>query len=121
MTNNNTINKTSAAVLTLGAGLGNSEFKFDFSRFNLENIDQGISALKVSGNTNLQSAHEMLVFAIQHYVQHGDYTKIPALIDAINEGLGKAKHNEAIFYLRKNVPTLQIVPETNKGLCSFER
>lgn len=110
----NTKNETSVVALALGAGLGSGEFKFDFSKVSLENVDQLTAALKASGNSNMTQAHEILVFAIRHYVAHGDYTKIPAIVDAINDGLGKNKHAEAIFYLRKNVPSLMINATTNK-------
>lgn len=54
----------------------------------LAQIDKSIASIAKRGKQLRNDAHETLVQIIEHYIAHGDYTRLPALIGAVKGSLG---------------------------------
>lgn len=62
----------------------------DFKAINNSDADKAIASIRKSGMALKRQAHITACGIMLHYVEHGDYTKLDLLHDAIREAMSKA-------------------------------
>lgn len=83
---------------------------FTHKAMTADQIDAGIRSFGKAGNKLLQTAHELCVAVVKHYIDHGDHTKFGAFIAAVNSSMGKGRVASFVEYVERYVPSLIVVP-----------
>lgn len=56
----------------------------------LKSIDTMISSIAKRGKVLREDCHTCLVAVLEHHMEHGDYTRLPMLLDAVRTSLGSS-------------------------------
>jgi hypothetical protein len=70
-------------------------------------IDAKIASIKTRGLQLRKDCHETLVMIMDHYIEHGDFTRLPMLTDAIKSALGSSLSQAANQWVSEFVPSLK--------------
>lgn len=56
----------------------------------LKTIDSMISSIAKRGKVLRNDCHSCLIAVVEHHMEHGDYTRLPKLLDAVKNSLGSS-------------------------------
>lgn len=73
----------------------------------LEIIDRNITAITKKGKALRLECHQTLVLIIDHYIEHGDFTRLPRLEKAIAGALGSSISAAMNTWVARFVPSLK--------------
>lgn len=77
------------------------------SVWSLAQIDRAIASIAKRGTALRNDSHECLVQIIEHYIAHGDYTRLPNLIVAVKSSLGGSISQSIYTWVDKYVTGLK--------------
>lgn len=77
------------------------------SVWTLAQIDKAIASIAKRGTALRNDSHECLVQIIEHYIAHGDFTRLPNLIVAVKSSLGSSISQSIYTWVDKYVTGLK--------------
>lgn len=77
------------------------------SVWTLAQIDKAIASIAKRGSALRNDSHECLVQIIEHYIAHGDFTRLPNLIVAVKSSLGSSISQSIYTWVDKYVTGLK--------------
>ena len=85
----------------------------------LKSIDAMISSIAKRGKILRNDAHECLVAICEHHKEHGDYTRLPRLLDAVKTSLGSSLSAAMIDWVHRFYTGLKFDKDNGKSEMGF--
>lgn len=85
----------------------------------LKSIDAMISSIAKRGKILRNDAHECLVAICEHHKEHGDYTRLPRLLDAVKTSLGSSLSAAMIDWVHRFYTGLKFDRDNGKSEMGF--
>lgn len=77
------------------------------STMTLKQIDASIKSIATRGKKLREDAHKTLVGVMEHYQEHGDYTRLKTLTEVVGKALGKSIEQALNQWVAEGVPSLK--------------
>lgn len=86
----------------------------------LKSIDSMIESIRTRGSVLRNDSHECLIAVLEHHMEHGDYSRLPKLIEAVKDSLGSSLSAAMITYAVKFYDGLIHDPENKSKKAKKE-
>lgn len=85
----------------------------------LKSIDSMIASIAKRGKIIRNDAHVCLVAVCEHHMEHGDYTRLPKLLDAVKNSLGSSLSAAMIDWVHRFYTGLSFDKDNGKAELGF--
>lgn len=85
----------------------------------LKSIDSMINSIAKRGKVLRNDCHSCLIAVVEHHMEHGDYTRLPKLLDAVKNSLGSSLSAAMIDWVHRFYTGLSFDKENGKAELGF--